>query len=48
MSQTTRINTNPEPTHYETVSDHATWCLAVLQSDVLPDQSMRGWLVCPR
>jgi hypothetical protein len=35
-----------EPTHYETVSDRAAWCLVVLLSDVLPDQSTCGWLDC--
>ncbi len=30
---------NPEPTHYETVSDRVDWCPTVLLSDDLPDQN---------
>jgi len=41
-------DSNPRPTHYETVSVRAAWCLVVLLSDVLPDQSTCDWLVCAR
>jgi hypothetical protein len=36
-----------KPTHYETVSVRAEWCLVVLLSDVFPDQSTFGWLPVP-
>ncbi len=39
-------DSNPRPTHYETVSVRAAWCLVVPPSDVSPDQSTCGWLVC--
>jgi hypothetical protein len=37
-------DSNPRPTHYETMSDHVAWCRVVPPRDVLPDQSMCGLL----
>ncbi len=39
-------DSNPRPTHYETVSVRVAWCRVVLPSDVLPDQSTCDWLTC--
>lgn len=40
VSRSRLRDSNPRPTHYETMSDHVAWCLAVLRGDVFPDQSM--------